>query len=392
MDLLSKAIYNKNKKKRILHVITSLNGGGAEAMLFKLIKEIDRNEFEISVISLLDKGVYGEEMEERLGVDLLVVNLNKPLNFITKFSVILRYFKDSQLIHSWMYHANIFSFVFSLISKRKLIWGIHHNDFSIRTNKLSTVLMINISKFFSSKIDKIIYCGDEVKKNHLNYGFSSQNAITIFNGFETEKFNSSHSIDLREKFKLDLNTRVLIHVGRWDILKGYDVLLEAISLLNPQKYNVKLLLIGKGITTDNMGLMKLIEEHKVEDRVILLGRREDVPILMASADYFISSSLSEGFPNVIGEAMLSETVCVVTDTGDANLLLNKHGFISKVGDPMDLSRNIESALNLNEEEYSSKAKESRELIIQNYSLERITKLHMNLYKQLICEESKAGEK
>lgn len=392
MDLLSNDQYLKKEKTRILYVITSLNGGGAEAMLFKLIKEIDKSEFEIAVISLLDKGIYGQELEEKFGVDLLALELNKPINLMKKLRVIIKYFKDSHLVHSWMYHANLFSYIFSLISKRKLIWGVHHNNFSIKSNKLTTVLIIKISKLISSRIDKVIYCGDEVKNNHLNYGFSSQNAITIFNGFETEKFNSLQAIDLHDIFNLSSDTKIFVHVGRWDVLKGYNVLLEAFSLLKPEKYKVKLLLIGKGITSDNLELINLIKKFKVQDRVTLLGRREDVPILMPSADYFISSSLSEGFPNVIGEAMLSETICVATDTGDAELLLNNYGFISKVNDPVDLSRKIECALNLNKEEYFFKAKEARKMIIQNYSLQKITRLHMGLYKQVLSEDSRSGVK
>jgi len=382
LDLLNSSEVADIKKINLLHVITSLNGGGAEAMLFKLVKEIDKDKFNISIISLLDEGVYGDELKLKYGVDLLCVNLDKPINFIKNFKQILKFFKRSDMIHSWMYHANIFSFLFSKISKRKLIWGIHHNDFSKNNNKLTTRLIMGISKIMSSKIDKIIYCGYEVKKNHIKFGYNNRNAIVIFNGFETEKFSPLKSTHIHNELNIDLKTKLFVHVGRWNVIKGYAVLLEAISLLDLKNQNVKFILVGKDITNSNFELTDLIEKYGVSTEVILLGRREDVPGIMASSDYFISSSLSEGFPNVIGEAMLSEALCIVTDTGDSKMMLGDLGFISKVGDAADLAKNIEAALKIKEDKYVDMTKKARSIVIENYSLEKITKLHMELYINL----------
>src|SRR3546814_2760451 len=85
---------------------------------------------------------------------------------------------------------------------------------------------------------------------------------------------------------------------------------------------MRCVLIGHGMEASNTELSALLNRHGVAGQVILLGRRDDVPYLMNGLDIHVLSSRAEGFPNVVAEAMASGVACVVTDVGDAAMMVD----------------------------------------------------------------------
>ena len=97
---------------KILHIITGLNTGGAEIMLYKLLSATDRSRFESVVVSLMDKGTIGEKIEA-LGVRIYALNMHRG---ILAIDAVLRLRKimcalRPDLIQGWMYHANVAAFL-----------------------------------------------------------------------------------------------------------------------------------------------------------------------------------------------------------------------------------------------------------------------------------------
>jgi len=101
---------------------------------------------------------------------------------------------------------------------------------------------------------------------------------------------------------------------------------------------------GDRITQDNDELTAEIRRNGLGNCVFQLGRRRDVNFLMAAATLVVSSSLSEGFPNVIAEAMACGTICVATDVGDTREIMGEFGLIVPPGDPGQLADAILGAL------------------------------------------------
>lgn len=370
------------KKMKITHFITTLNGGGAESMLFKLLQNYNTEKYEITVISMLDKGVYGEKIENDLGISVYTLNIKNITTLIKSCFYSIKICKNTDVIQTWMYHANLLGFLVGKILNKKIIWGIHHNDLSKEKNKKSTILIAKLGAFLSGKVDKIIYCGSEVEKNHLKIGYNKFNAKVISNGFDTKIFSPLHKKDLKKDLNIDFKKRIILHVARWDPLKDYENLLSSLNKLRFAREDFIALLVGKNINYENDELVNLIKINSLENFVILLDRREDIPSLMASSDLFVSSSSGEGFPNVIGEAMSSGTLCVVTDAGDSKSIVGNYGKVVPISDSDQLYKAISESLDMNQNDYNSIVKNSRNRIIDNFSIESITFQYEKQYENL----------
>ncbi|MGY4688465.1 glycosyltransferase [Salibacterium sp. K-3] len=373
---------------KITFLITGLHGGGAEEMLYKVLRNINNDNFIIQVISMKDKGVIGEKIENDLSIKVHELNLHKFFHPKKLFKA-LKLCKGNDIIHGWMYHANLFSLVLGKVLRTKVVWGLHHSDLSSENNKRRTIYLAKLGALFSNQVDKVISCGEIVKSKHLEIGYASHNNLVIPNGFDTTMFSLNKDIRrTKEEFSLKNDMNVLLHVGRWHPLKDYNNLLHAISELKTLRDNFIILLVGKNIDYSNQELVSLIKYYNVYENVQLLGRRENIPDLMAMADLFISSSSGEGFPNVIGEAMSSGTYCIVTNAGDSGNIVGDYGSVVPVNDPNLLAGAINDSLKMPRETYNQIITKARKRVIDKFDIFNITKKHEELYFNLCNNRDK----
>ena len=147
-----------------------------------------------------------------------------------------------------------------------------------------------------------------------------------------------------------------------------------------ERYNKNfiLLLCGTNINEENLELLKLIEKNKIEENVLLLDRRDDIPIIMSATDIYISSSSGEGFPNVIGEAMACETSCVVTNVGDSAYIVGDTGKVVERQKPIELANAIIELLK--DKKYLENRRKVRKRIIENFEIRKIVEKYERIYK------------
>src|SRR5207244_5800392 len=126
--------------------------------------------------------------------------------------------------------------------------------------------------------------------------------------------------------------------------------------------DARFVLCGKDVTVENEQLRAWIEAAGLADAVHLLGQRDDVPRLMASFDVLVSSSIGEGLPNAIGEAMACGTPCVVTDVGDCATIVGDTGRVVGPSDPGALAGAVVEVLDLPETQRSALGSAARERV------------------------------
>jgi glycosyltransferase involved in cell wall biosynthesis len=107
----------------------------------------------------------------------------------------------------------------------------------------------------------------------------------------------------------------------------------------------------------------------ISDKVIWAGALSDMPAVYSALDLLVSSSFSEGFPNVIGEAMACGVPCVVTDTGDSALIVGETGCVVEPRNPSALAGAI---ISLMEKDPQERGRRARARILENFSVERMT--------------------
>ena len=368
--------------KKIIHIITGLNNGGAEMMLYKLLQGIDRKKFNLEVISMIDQGVMGSKIEA-LGIKVHTLNMKRG---IPSFSGILKarkICKNTDYIQSWMYHADLLSFLIGKMTLRKnVIWGIRHSNLERGKNKKSLLVIAKINAFLSTFVNAIISCSIVAKEVHINYGFNKENIVVIPNGFSINEYhyNKQAKSKLLTEFNIPPGTILLTNVARWNILKDHKTALESLAILKKERADLLFLFVGTEISAENKDLSVLINERGLKDDVLLLGRREDIPNIMSATDVYVSSSSGEGFPNVIGEAMACETVCVVTNVGDSAYIVGDTGRVVNRGDSVELAMEIKSLLSLKEKDRNFLAGKARQRIIDNFEISNVVSQYEALYK------------
>ncbi|MCK7546993.1 glycosyltransferase family 4 protein [Marinobacter koreensis] len=325
--------------KKVVHIITGLNDGGAEGVLARLC--LHSEQVQHVVISLMDEGKYGPLLG-RSGVTVHCLGMNPGKPGIVRLFRLVRLIRAEQpdLVQTWMYHADLLGGIAAkLAGVRRVFWGIRHSTLEKGKSKRSTIMIARLCALLSSWVpNKIICCATKARDVHADIGYSPRKLRVIPNGYDLSRFRSDAAAGAKVRAELGLgqNDFIIGSVGRFDPLKDHSNLLRALVRVAESKIPFCCLLIGKGLSPDNLSLAKHIAELGLQDRVLLLGQRPDVPAVMNALDLHILSSSSEGFPNVIAEAMACGTPCVSTDVGDALEILGDQEACCPARDPQAL--------------------------------------------------------
>ena len=372
---------------KILHIITNLSTGGAEVQLYKIVKNL-KNNHHIKVISLLSKGDIGDKLIKE-GIELSVINFSKKrflfFSFL-KLCVTISKFKP-EIVHTWMYHANLIGGLASKMSKvKKIFWSIHHNDLSNTHNKLSTLIIAKIGAFFSYLIPKQVICvsNDSIKR-HVDFGYQQKKMIFIPNGIDVLEF--SNIVNARqllfENYDFAGDAKLIGFPSRFDPIKNHDGFFASISRIksaNP-KMNLQIILSGKNIDNNNIELISMINKYGLFECVHLMGLIDDMPLFMSSIDLIVCNSFSEAFSLVLAEALSCETLCVTTIEGDTEGVVEGIGKRVPVGNLTLLSEAIITMLNIRDVEKSKIKSKGRNKIKSLYSTDIVFEKYKLLYSK-----------
>jgi glycosyltransferase involved in cell wall biosynthesis len=366
---------------KIIHIITDLDTGGAEMMLYKLLASLRDEDLDPLVISLMGRGRVVEKVEA-LGVKIETLDLKQgkrpSWRVIKKLRQLMQAFKPD-IVQGWMYHGNIAAtaavFLFDpMRRKTKLFWNIRQTLYDVNNEKAQTRWLIVLGRWLSFFPQSIIYNSNLSAEQHCDVGYLSKKTKIIPNGFDLQKFrpDKNRRQQLRKELKVSESTILIGHISRLHPMKDHATLLRAIERVVDGlsgiggKQEVLFLLIGHGVTSE---LSKNLA-------VRFLGERSDIPKIMSALDIVVSSSAwGEGFPNVIGEAMASEVPCVVTDVGDSAYIVGKYGRVCSVGDDQCIASSLLQLIE-NKQERKIAGKQARKRIKENYSIDKIKKEYL----------------
>jgi glycosyltransferase involved in cell wall biosynthesis len=332
---------------KILHVISGLSNGGAEAILSRLILNDPSNEH--SVISLSTVGYYGKILSQ---MNVEVHALSMPRGRLTlrgTLSLLLKIRSGSpDIIQTWMYHSDFLAGLLAYgLGKKEVVWGIHNSNLDKDKVSTSTRLVAKICSLLSSFLPaRIISCSSFAISEHVRLGYSQKRFDYIPNGYDLDKFYPS--TQLRDKFRRDQlisdSVFVLGMIARWDVIKDHRTLFASLEIFkNTTKGKWTCVLAGAGINSENLALIALIKKFNLEKNVLLLGIQDDMTLLMNGLDVVVLSSLGEAFPNVIAEAMACSIPVISTDVGDASHILGGAGWVVPISNSAELARAITEA-------------------------------------------------
>lgn len=376
--------------RKITFIITGLAVGGAETMLLKLLQNIDRSIFNVSVICLSSRGALAEKFELN-NIKVYTLNMKaglpSPIKFI-KLLKLLHYLKP-ELVQTWMYHADLLGGLASrLLNVRPVVWNIRQADISLQGTKKLTSIIMKICAFISNYIPaQILTCSNLAYKVHSEIGYNRDKMDVIPNGFDLEFFQRDHKarLYLRSELGIPSQAPVIGIVGRYDPLKNHQGFIDMAQKVLVAKPNTHFLLAGTGIDHDNPFLVEAIAHTGNVSNFHLLGRRDDIPAVMSTLDVLVSSSHSEAFPNVLGEAMACEVPCAVTDVGDSAEIVGSTGRVVAAGNMDALANKVLELLCLPKDEKVLLGQSARERVVEYFDIKKIVCRYQDLYLKLLQE-------
>ena len=372
---------------RIAFIITGLSTGGAEAMLFKLLQRIDRRKFTPYVISLTTEGDYGSHIKT-LEIPILALNIHSGFPNPLKLLKLVCFLSTGKfdVVQTWMYHADLLGGIAArLAGIRAIVWNLRNSDLSPARSKPSTRIVVKLCAFVSGWLpQRILSCSKQAREAHVLAGYPRHKIVCIPNGFDLEHFvpDSRARISLREELGLMSDNPLIGLIARDDPQKNHLGFIKAATRVHAVMPDVHFVLAGKGVDVNNNVLLSAIIQAELRGVFHLLGRREDMPRLVAALDILASSSYGEAFPNVLGEAMACEVACVVTDVGDSAEIVGDIGRVVAPGDMPGLASHLIEFLQLSLATRIALGRQARQRVQARYEISDIVERYENFYLRL----------
>lgn len=350
-------------KKKILFLIHTLGGGGAEKVLVNLVNNMDKNKYDITVMTIIDVGELRYQLNEnikykttinlRLGKRKIKCEnksgslLNRKgflkLGFAKIYSLIWRYISASLVYKVFIkekYDIEV-AFLEGISAKviaastnkksRKYVWV--HVDLINQTKSSKVFKGIQDEKKTYCQFNKVICVSEAVKIQFIKkFDFIPNKVLVKYNVIDKEDIlkKSKYPIEnINNSIGRKVDTFLICSIGRLNAQKAYDRLLRIVKRLIDEEYDIKLIIIGEGTAKEE--LEKYIVVNNLEEKIKLLGFKSNPYNYLGNSKLYVCSSVAEGFSTAVSEAIVLGIPVVTTDCAGMKEMLgsnNEYGIVT----------------------------------------------------------------
>lgn len=366
--------------KRVTHLIVGLGKGGAETMLYQVLK-YRTGENTQQVISFGASHYYEDKIRE-MGIPVTELPLRKhPVSAIFRLVKLLR---GTDTLCCWMYHANFIGYLAAKLARvPRVVWGVHHSNLDPALNSRRTLLLNRICARQSRHVDAIGYTGQQSRKIHEAAGYCAEKGCVLDNGCDCTEYvpDASARAKLAKELGVEETRKIVLSVTKATPIKDVPTFLRAFGALRQRQQDVTAVLCGIGIEPENPEIAALCEQEKLQigKDIYLLGLRHDVPALLASCDLYVLHSAGEAFPVTLLQAMSCGCLCLTTDVGDARRILAQDDCVVLPGDPAVLCAGMERLLALPGSVKERMQAENRRRVQAKFDIRQIVRQYEELY-------------
>jgi glycosyltransferase involved in cell wall biosynthesis len=362
------------KKHRVLQFIVGLGVGGAEVALLRSSRELKKRGHDIRVLALkrltqLEAAFRAEGIAVYYFADLLKIP--------SQFSELRKW--APEILLAWMPHSHLASIgLRRALGANALVWNVRQTLNRREQIPLSTWLLIKSCARLSRTTDAIIYNSEQGEFDHKAIGYLAPKQTVIPNGFSVPSLSSSEEIaSLKAEEGLSQDLPVITFVGRNHPDKGARFFLEAATEFL-KGHQAEFCIVGAGFES--------MREKNQEPSIHFLGTRNESRLanIYRVTDIITSSSISEGFPNAIGEAMSNGNYPVVTNVGDSAKIVGNFGTVVEPGDSKKICEAWLKFLSLPDQQKQNLKRNARERIQSEYSLTSVIEKYEDLF-DAVCK-------
>ena len=375
----------------VCHVITGLDVGGAETALLRLVAHSNRQEFRTLVVALTGPGALVPQFEAA-GVRVVCLNARRS-NFgavALALCQVVRGFRPN-LLQTWLYHADLFGLMAARLCGVPVVgWNLRCAELAPADHTRSLFWIRCALARLSWLPDFVVANSAAARAAHHSIGYRPARWETIPNGFDTDVYTPSPESRLQVRGELGVgpHTPLVGMIARYHPMKDHGTFLASAALVRRQIPSVRFVLAGRKVDESNSELVTRIRSLGLAGQVTLLGEISPTHRLLAALDVAVSSSYSEGFPNVLGEAMAAGVPIVATDAGDSALIAGEIGTIVPIRHAEALAGGIAEILSLDPQEHARRGMLARQRIEAQFSIASVVRRYENLYTELVSERER----
>jgi glycosyltransferase involved in cell wall biosynthesis len=332
---------------KILFLIGGLAYGGAERQLVLLANELARRGHEVAIGVFYSGGPFEKEVD-RSRVRLIPLGKRSRWDLLSFFWTLLRVVRRERpdVVHGWLPDSNLVAtMVRFLCPKVHVFWGIRCSNLETMLGRVGRTV-----SWFERRLSRFPDCivvNSQAGFNHLaRRGFPPEKMIRILNGIDVSGFypDPSEGERMRVEWGFSGSEKLIGLVGRLDPIKDHAGFLKAAASVAQELPEVRFVCIGGGPSHYRGKLEALSCQLGLGQKVLWVASRPDVRAVYNALDVVCLCSVTEGFSNVIGEAMACGRHCVVTDVGDCSFLVGDTGMVVPRNDPEALAEGLRQAL------------------------------------------------
>lgn len=332
---------------KIFFLSRGLNYGGAERQLVILANELARRRHDVVIATYYSGGALAKELSER--VRLIELGKRSRWHLLSFYFRLLRIVRREQpdVLHAWgMITPNLITTLVHFFYRRaRLFWCVPSSNldgFFEAVEWTASWFEGRLSRF----ADCIVSNSESGVRDAISRGFPAAKMLCIPNGIDVATFypDPAEGKRVRDEWGIQESERVVGLIARIDPIKNHPLFLKVAARLSATHPDVRFVCVGHGPKEYEAELRAMTRTLGLEQKLLWVPARSDMRGVFNALDVFCSSSYSEGFPNVIGEAMACGRRGVVTDVGDCRMVVGNTASVVPSNDVAALAAALEHEL------------------------------------------------
>lgn len=316
---------NIQQPVRVLHVLGTVNLGGAESRIMELYRCIDRSKVQFDfLVHTKEDGLYAEEIRE-LGGQVYKLPRFKGINLFAYQKAAKDFFREHKEYAVVQGHMTSTASIYLPIAKKEnpTVLTIAHARNSGVYKGIKGLLTKFLRKSLKKKADYCFTCSREAGVDVFGEDWIKKGGVwTIPNGINVNRFQYNEAVRNEMRKELGVTEKFVIgHIGRFQFMKNHTFLVDVFAELCKQREDMVLLLIGKGEEEEH--IHEKVKQLGLDNKVIFVRSCFDVERYYQAFDYFVFPSYFEGLPGCVSEAQAAGLHCLISDKITREVALTK---------------------------------------------------------------------
>jgi glycosyltransferase involved in cell wall biosynthesis len=355
---------------RVVFVLRAPEIGGAERQLVELVRGLDPQRFQTTVLPFYPGGALRRDLEDIPGITIRDLGKTSRWDIVSFLGRLRREVRAARadVVYGCLTVANEAALVAGRLEHARVVWrlGAAFRDWSLYD--WTARPLFRLGKHLSRFPDRIVINSHAGMEYHRAQGYDVSRMQVIPNGFDTDRF--TRRVDagaaVRRELGIDPDEVVVGMAARLDPIKNHPLFLDAAARVAQRHPRVRFVCVGGGAGELRDKLEQTARDSGLGNRILWTGSRNDMAAMYSAFDVHCLCSYGESLPNAVGESMACEVPNVVTDVGDAARLIGDTGQAVPSDDREALARAIEAAILAPPDERRARGARARQRIVSEY--------------------------